>query len=356
MPGVATPGPMHDTQTPTHPATTHGAALLRGLRVEACGHALPSLPAGAERDFDAILAAWRLRHRRGGGRDPFGDIVPEAVEAEALENALAGGTPVAGGLVQGAIEDAAHNLVKIIRACLVRPEWQGTQRVIVGGGFRVARIAELALARAGVLLRAEQLGSAVAAIRHDPAETGLLGAARLLPMRLLEGSDAVLAADLGRRSFRAGLVLPRLGVAPELAAATVWRMERWVHAPEAPDRPRALLGLGAMLRRLAERARQAGLSIAPVIAIGIPAMVEADGALGTGAEALPGDWSAPGFRAAPAIEALLPDRAADIVLHNAAVTYGLSEAPFHRDIARWGVLRIGSDPGHARFTNLPLRR
>jgi hypothetical protein len=347
---------MHDTSSPTLPVASHGAALLRGLRVEASGNALPGLPAGADRDFDSILAAWRLRHRRGGGRDPFGDIVPEAVEAEALDQALAGFAPVAAGLVQGAIEDVAHNLVKIIRACLVRPEWQGTQRLVVGGGFRVARIAELALARAGVLLRAESLGSAVAAIRHDPAETGLLGAARLLPLRLLEGSDAVLTADLGRRSFRAGLVLPRLGVAPELAAACIWRMRAWVHVAEAPDRQRALQGLGALLGELAGMARDAGLSIAPAIAIGVPAPVAGDGTLGEGAELLPGDWSAPGFRAAEAIEALLPQRAADVVLHHAAVTYGLSEAPFHRDIAHWGVLRIGADPGHARFSNLPLRR
>lgn len=338
------------------PAAPQGARLLRGLRVEACGSSLPNLPAGADRDFDTILAAWRLRHRRGGGRDPFGDIVPEAVEAEALDNALAGGAPVAGGLVQGAIEDAAHNLVKIIRAYLVRPEWQGTQRVVVGGGFRVARIAELALGRAGVLLRAESLGSAVAAIRHNPEETGLLGAARLLPTRLLEGSDAVLTADLGRRSFRVGLILPRLGVAPDMAAAGVWAMRRWVHAVEAPDRTASLRGLAAMLTGLVTLAEQAGLTIAPTIAIGLPAPVAEDGTLGDGAEALPGDWSEPGFRPAVDIAALLPGGLADVAVHHSAVTYGLSEAPFHRDIARWGVLRIGIDPGHARFTNLPLRR
>ncbi len=346
---------MHDLPAPL-PAVAHGAAMLRGLRVEACGSHLPSLPAGADRDFDTILAAWRLRHRRGGGRDPFGDIVPEAVEADALDQALTGFLPVAAGLVQGAIEDVAHNLVKIIRACLVRPEWQGTQRVIVGGGFRVARIAELALARASVLLRAEALGSAVAAIRHNPEETGLLGAARLVPMRLLEGSDAVLTADLGRRSFRAGIVLPRLGVAPDLAAASVWRLQRWIHATEAPDRDGALRGLAALLRGLAQMAAEAGLTLAPAIAIGLPAQATPDGSLGEGAETLPGDWSAPGFHPAEAIRAALPEHAVDVVLHHAAVTYGLSEAPFHRDIARWGVLRIGADPGHARFTNLPLRR
>ena len=334
------------------------AVLLRGLRVESCGSGLPNLPPGAERDFDTILAAWRLKQRRGGGRDPFGDIVPEAVEAEALDDALTGGSPIAGGLVQGAIEDVAHNLVKVIRAYLVRPEWQGTQRVIIGGGFRVARIAELALARASVLLRADSLGSAVAAIRHDPEETGLLGAARLVPLAVLERHDAVLTADLGRRSFRVGVVLPRLGVAPELAAAGVWRMRRRLPAAEVQDRSAALRGLADLFTQLAAETEAAGLSLAPAIAIGVPAMVQADGTLGRAAAAMPGDWFDTPLPLHAEISKRLATTSLDghkVLPHHAAVTYGLSEAPFHRDVARWGVLRIGADPGHARFTNLPLR-
>lgn len=338
------------------PRSAQAGVLLRGLRVEACGSGLPEMPAGSDRDFDAILAAWRLRHRRAGGRDPFGDIVPEAVEAESLEAALSGGAPVAAGLVQGAIEDVAHNLVRVIRGCLARPEWRGTQRVVVGGGFRVARIAELALARAGVLLRAESLGSTVAAIRHNPEETGLLGAARLLPVRLLDAADAVLTADLGRRSFRVGLVLPRLGVAPELAAAGVWRMRRWHHAADKASRAMALARLAGMLGELAAEAEAVGLALPETVAIGVPAQVEADGRLGEEASVLPGDWSDPDFNLVEELGRRLPPGHAGVVLHHSAVTYGLSEAPFHRDVARWGVLRIGADPGFARFTNLPLRR
>lgn len=337
-------------------ATSPDRTVLRGLRVEALGSGLPDMPGGADRDFDAILAGWRLRHRRAGGRDPFGDIVPEAVEAEALEAALTGEAPVASGLVQGAIEDVAHNLVRVIRGCLVRPEWRGTQRVVIGGGFRVARIAELALARAGVLLRAESLGSTVAAIRHNPEETGLLGAARLLPVRLLDSADAVLTADLGRRSFRAGLVLPRLGVAPELAAAGVWRMRRWHHAAERPDRATAIARLSMMLRGLAAEAAAAGLAVPEPVAIGLPARIAADGSLGDGAEALPGDWSEPGFLPGEALGRSLSAEHGTVLMHHSTVTFGMSEAPFHRDVARWGVLRIGADPGYARFTNLPLRR
>jgi hypothetical protein len=39
-----------------------------------------------------------------------------------------------------------------------------------------------------------------------------------------------------------------------------------------------------------------------------------------------------------------------ILLHNDAVVQGLSETPFMRDVARWGVLTIGTGLGNARFT------
>jgi len=40
-----------------------------------------------------------------------------------------------------------------------------------------------------------------------------------------------------------------------------------------------------------------------------------------------------------------------IIMHNDAVVQGLSEAPFMKDIERWGVLTIGTGLGNARFTN-----
>jgi hypothetical protein len=39
------------------------------------------------------------------------------------------------------------------------------------------------------------------------------------------------------------------------------------------------------------------------------------------------------------------------VLHNDAVVQGLSEAPFMRDVTRWGVLTIGTGLGNGCFTN-----
>lgn len=349
---------MPDDQSPFPP---HAATELRGVRIDAYS---ADLPVGdgqfgdraSHRAFDAILSEWRRRLVRGGGRDPFGDI--EEVSRDVLDAALAGGVPEAAGLVQGAIEDFARHLAAVIRRFLALPEWRGTQRLVVGGGFRSARIGEIALGRAAVLLKTEGAGITVAPIRHDPDEAGMLGAARLLPPRFLASSDAVLAADLGGTSFRAGVVLPRLAVAPELAAAGVWRSAQWRHGRERVHREQAVARLARMLAEQAREASEAGFALAPVAAIGLPGRIEPDGRLSEGAQNLPGDWHAEGFSFPAALAEALRRQGAPFepLLHNDAVCQGLSEAPFQRDVARWAVLTIGTGLGNARFTNTPVRR
>jgi hypothetical protein len=39
-----------------------------------------------------------------------------------------------------------------------------------------------------------------------------------------------------------------------------------------------------------------------------------------------------------------------VVMHNDAVTQGLSEAPFMTEVEHWGVLTIGTGLGNARFS------
>ena len=39
-----------------------------------------------------------------------------------------------------------------------------------------------------------------------------------------------------------------------------------------------------------------------------------------------------------------------VLMHNDGVAQGLSEMPFMQDVARWGVLTIGTGLGNARFT------
>ena len=342
----------------------HGASLFPGLRLDAYSLDLPVAggdQAGdraSHRAFDGILAGWRRRLHRAGGIDPFGTDPAEPVEREALDAALAEGAPEAAGVVQSAIEDYAGALAGVVRRFLALPEWQGTQRIMIGGGLRSARVGEVAVGRAGVLLRAEGVPVRLSPIRLDPDEAGLVGAARLVPRGVLAQADAVLTADLGGTSFRAGVVLPRLGVATDLTAAGLWRGETWRHAEEKPDRAAVIGRLAGLLNDLAGAAAGAGLSLAPVVAVGVPGVLDGEGRIRGGAENLPGDWTAGTFHLPTALARLLAHEGGGhpaVLLHNDAVVQGLSEAPFVRDVARWGVLTVGTGLGNARFTNLPMR-
>jgi hypothetical protein len=346
------------------PLPQHGTTELRGIRIDAYSVDLPSGDGqlgdrASHRAFDAILTEWRRRLVRGGGVDPFGGDPDDEIPREALDAALTGGAPEAAGLVQGSIEDFARNLAGVIRRFLSLKDWGGTQRVLIGGGFRSTRIGEIALGRAGVLLKAEGVNVTVAPIRHDPDQAGLIGAARLVPSRQLGEADAVLTADLGGTSFRAGVVLPRLGVAPDLSAAGVWRSRQWRHADERVHRDDAVVRLAGMLGTLASEATAAGFRLCPVVALGAPGAVEPDGRITAGADNLPGDWHDDRFRLPELLAAALRNEGhldLAVILHNDAVVQGLSEASFQRDVARWAVLTIGTGLGNARFTNLPSVR
>lgn len=339
----------------------HGTALFPGLRLDAYSLDLPEHGGqvgdrASHRAFDAILAQWRRRARRAGP-DPLGaDPDPDR---DALDGALVTGSPRAAGVVNATIEDYAGALAQVVRRFLLLPDWQGTQRVLVGGGLRASHVGEIAIGRAAGLLRAAEAGVRMGPIRHHPDEAGLIGAAHLIPRRQVESCDAVLTADLGGTSFRAGVVLPRLGVAPDLRAAGIWRSRIWRHAEDARvDRAAALGALAGMLGDLAGEAAAAGIALAPVVAVGVPGVLDAEGRLLRGAENLPGDWHAEGFRLAPALARLLPLEGGGhpaVLLHNDAVAQGLSEAPFARDVSRWAVLTVGTGLGNARFTNLPRR-
>ncbi|HEV7263751.1 MAG TPA: hypothetical protein VGN83_02375 [Falsiroseomonas sp.] len=350
------------------PLPSHGATMFHGLRLDAYSLDLPEgggqggEQAGdraSRRAFDAILDGWRRRLRAGAGGDPFGRPAEERIGKHAMDDALTRGAPEAAGVVLGAIEDYAEALAEVVKRFLKLPDWRGTQRILVGGGLRAARSGEVAIGRAAVRLRADGVEVRLSPIRHDPDDAGLIGAARLLPAELLGAADAVLAADLGGTSFRAGVVLPRLGVSPDLAAAGVWRRQSWRHAEEEEvDRATALGRLAGMLADLAGEADAAGISIAPVVAVGLPGVLDAEGKVLRGAENLPGDWLAEGFRLPLALSRLLPRTAGGltpVLLHNDAVAQGLSQAPFVRDVAHWGMLTIGTGLGNARFTNVTPR-
>src|SRR5262249_658345 len=155
--------------------------------------------------FREILDKLRKALRKHG-EDPLGDETTEDISRAKLDKLLAEGDPEVAGLIQGAIEDYAQEFADVIRRFLKLKSWRDTERVVVGGGFRGRRVGELAIGRAGVILKADGVDIDLVPVHNDPDEAGLIGAAHLVPAWMLKGHDAILAVDIGGTNFRAGVV------------------------------------------------------------------------------------------------------------------------------------------------------
>jgi predicted NBD/HSP70 family sugar kinase len=306
---------------------------------------------GAFRD---ILEDWRKALRKTGD-DPFGEVPTEDIRKKELDALLAEGDPEAAAVLQGAIEDFAKELAYIIRRFLKLKAWQDAECIAVGGGFRAARIGELAISRAEVILRADDVDIDLIAVRHHPDEAGLLGAAHLAPSWLFKGHAGILAVDIGGTNIRAGVVDLNLNKASDLSKARVWKYERWRHSEEEKlTREQAVERLVGMLRSLIRGAERSGIGLAPFIGIGCPGIINEDGSIKRGAQNLPGNWESKNFNLPASLREAIPtigDHETAVIMHNDAVVQGLSEIPFMQDVEHWGVLTIGTGLGNARFTN-----
>ncbi len=304
--------------------------------------------------FSDIIDNWRKALRKGGD-DPFGDIQTEDLSKKQLDELLTKGDPEAAGLVHGAIEEFSQELALVIRRFLKLKAWSGTERIVIGGGFRASRIGELAIGRAAVILKADKIKIDLVPIRNDPDEAGLIGAAHLAPAWMFKAHDAIVGVDIGGTNMRAGIVDLNLKKKSDLSKAVVWKYELWRHADDdAVKREDAVDNLAGMLTRLIAKAQREKIKLAPFIGIGCPGMIEPDGSIDRGAQNLPGNWTASRFNLPKALYEAIPKIGDDdtaIVLHNDAVVQGLSETPFMQDIDHWAVLTIGTGLGNARFTN-----
>ena len=155
----------------------------------------------------------------------------------------------------------------------------------------------------------------------------------------------------------AGVVALNLKKAPDLSKAFVWKSELWRYRDEKKvTREDAVGELVTMLDGLIGRAERESLRLAPLIGIGFPGVIEADGTIDRGAQNLPGNWESSRFNLPITLHEAIPsigEHETIILLHNDAVVQGLSEAPFMVDVTHWGVLTIGTGLGNARFTNRP---
>jgi predicted NBD/HSP70 family sugar kinase len=303
--------------------------------------------------FHEMLEKWREPLRKLGA-DPLGDKASEELSKKQLDKMLAEGDPEAGGIIHSAVEEFAQALFAVIKRFVKASAWRDTQAIVIGGGFRASRVGELAVGRTQLLLKAADHDLKLELIRNHPDEAGLIGAAHLMPSWMLEGSDGILAVDIGGTNIRAGIVETKLKKAKDLSKAAVLESDLWRHGDEKTKRDEAVDRLIDMLEEHVALAEKKEFKLAPVIGIGCPGLIRGDGSIETGAQNLPGNWESSRFNLSTCIRERIPlidGHETQIVIHNDAVVQGLSELPFMQDYERWGVLTIGTGLGNARFTN-----
>ena len=303
--------------------------------------------------FRKILDSLRKPLKKNGD-DPLGSKSAEAIGKSALDEVLVGDDIRAAALVHGAIEEFANELAYVTQRFLKTKAWADTERIVVGGGFRESRVGELAIARTDIILKNADFKVDLVPIRYHPDDAGLIGCLHLAPSWIFEAHDSILAVDIGGTNIRCGVVETRWKKASDLSKAEVWKSELWRHANDEPTREGAVKRLVKMLKGLIAAADSEGLKLAPFIGIACPGVIDEDGSIEKGAQNLPGNWESSKFNLPASLVEEIPqigDHATAVLMHNDGVAQGLSEAPFMQDVARWGVLTIGTGLGNACFTN-----
>jgi hypothetical protein len=336
----------------------HGAARLPSVEIDSYNVELKDEDGfvgdrASKGAFQAILDGWRKPLRKTGD-DPFGNRSSEEIQKKELDQIFAGDDVEAAAVVLGAVEEFAQELAHVTRRFLKTRAWKGTEAIIVGGGFRLSRIGEIAIARAEIILRAEGERIDLIPIRHHTDDAGLIGCLHIAPSWIFEGFDSVLAVDIGGTNIRCGIVEPRQDRSADLSKARVWKSQLWKHAEEKPTREGAVKRIVKMLKELIRDAEAEGFKLAPFIGLSCPGVIDPDGGIAKGAQNLPGNWESSKFNLPSELVEAIPsigDHDTVALMHNDGVAQGLSEVPFMQDFRRWGVLTIGTGLGNARFTN-----
>jgi predicted NBD/HSP70 family sugar kinase len=348
---------MNDSPAGALTVFSHSARTLTEVTVDSYNEELREVDGfvgdrASGRAFRKIIDECRARFVAQGLEDPLGDAATREISKSKLDKMLAGKDPLAAGLVHTAVEEFAQELAAVIQQFLTLPSWAQTERIVVGGGLIASHIGELAMGRAAVIL-AEKSPLQLSSITNHPDEAGLIGVVQLAPAWVLEGHDAVLAADIGGTNIRVGLIELKLKN-KRVAKAGGVKLCHWRYADEKPSRDEAIDRLAHMLRELVGTADSARLKLAPFVGVACPGLIDEHGTILRGGQNLPGNWEGESFNLAKEITQRL-DRLGGhepvVVMHNDAVVQGLSEVPNMRDVTYWGVLTIGTGLGNAHFIN-----
>lgn len=335
----------------------HGARVLPSVTVDSYNITLEDEQGfvgdrASKSAFTAILDKWRDQLKEVGD-DPLGDKPSEDVSKKKLDQLLIEGKPASVAMVISAIEEYAQELASVTRRFMRTKGWRDTQGVVIGGGFRGSRLGEIVVARASLILAAKDIELEFRLITHDPDHAGLIGALHLMPSWALEARDGILAIDIGGTNMRVGIVESNLKKAPDLSKASVWESDLWRHGEEDVKREHAVEWLVDTLKGLIAKAEKEKLRLAPVIGIGCPGSITAEGAIEGGAQNLPGNWESSRFNLPASLMEAIPEIGEHetlVIMHNDAVVQGLSALPMMQDFDRWAVLTIGTGLGNARFS------
>jgi hypothetical protein len=338
----------------TGPLGTHGACRLP--EVDTYNEELRDADGflgdrASKRAFQAIIDDWRDRLRKVDA-DPLGDTPTEELGKKVLDKALGSDNAETAALVHGVIEEFAQELATVIRRFLRLKAWQGTERIVIGGGFRQSRVGELVVGRASLLLKGDGIEAGLVPIGNHPDEAGLIGALHLFPSWAFAGHDAILAVDIGGTNIRTGIVQFEMAKG-KIKSGHVAGLDLWRHADDKPKRDEAVTNLVCMLEKLIARAKSEGIKLAPFIGIGCPGIINEDGSIERGGQNLPGNWESSRFNLPHEIRTAIErigGHETVVLMHNDAVVQGLSELPRLRDVEHWGVATIGTGLGNARFS------
>ncbi|GAB6194811.1 ROK family protein [Lysobacter xanthus] len=295
----------------------------------------------------------RVRRRDRIGKDPFGAGRGPDTDKALLERVLLGGDPDASHLLHIAVEEYAQGFADVVRFFLAKPQWEGVERIVVGGGFPFKGFGGLAVRRTARIVRTRRVPVELQVLGQDLDEGGMIGWVHALAPATTRGYQAFLGVDIGGTHVRCAIVEHRLRRAADGSKACATDHMQWRHGDDAPSRDELVLRIAGMLNGLAAEARTLGLSLAPVVGVACPGRIEPDGDLAEGTQNLPGDWSPPFNLPRELAKKLdrIDGRTPEVLMHNDAVVQGLSDAFRVKDARRWGVLTIGTGLGNASYTN-----
>src|SRR6266480_969487 len=204
---------MADETITTTGIVAHGASRLPWVEIDSFNLELKDEEGflgdrASKGAFRETLEWWRKPLRKSGD-DPFGKELSENISKKELDATLIGDDSEASAVVHSAVEDFAQELAHVTCRFLKTRAWDKTERIVVGGGLCDSRLGELAIARAEIVLKAENFKVEMLPIHRHPDDAGLIGALDLAPSWIFEAHDSILAVDIGGTNIRCGVVETR---------------------------------------------------------------------------------------------------------------------------------------------------